>query len=185
MSLHPFAMLRSVIFSLQKNPKSTWFWASLPNWLNALLTECSDSDLCVPSFSVQNYWCWYTRTCPEQKNVLQGPTNPTLQGEDVRHCTHMLSPVHLCTWQTVVPAQFTLPGSHHEHDAPHKLGWGEILCSTLLTSTAHMAVGENTQLLSRGCNSRPVPASWDVYGDFSVSLPLPACWWHQRVRLGK
>lgn len=46
------------------------------------------------------------------------------------HYTH-ISPVHLSTWQTVVPAQVTLPGSHHEPDAPHKLGWGGILYSTL------------------------------------------------------
>lgn len=57
--------------------------------------------------------------------------------------------------------------------------------ATLLTSRIRVAVGVNTQLLSGGCNSRHAPASWDVYEDFSVSLPLPAWWWHQRVGLGK
>lgn len=86
MSLHPFATLRSVLSSLQKNPKSTWFWANLSMWLKTLFywmfsfrfCACHSSLCKITDAGIQGH-------VMSKNNGLQGLTNPTsaLQGEDV------------------------------------------------------------------------------------------------------
>lgn len=110
------------------------------------------------------------------KDGLWGPTNPTfcLWGKDTQHYTHMLSPVHLSMWWGYSPSAQYSTGSPCVYVVPHKLWWVGSCSSTLLISRTHVAVGENMQLLSRGCNSRHAPASLRCLWRF-LSIPTPFC----------